>query len=80
MSKLYLIEPDQLVDPGFRRRAVVGGARVVSGAEKNAKYVRSNAKYVRSNALPPQLNGALPPQLNTGGSGGQRPPVKNENF
>ena len=60
-----------------RRRTVVSGAhavngaRIVNGAEKKNHLIE---------AANDRLTGALPPQPKFGGSGGQRPPAKTENF
>ena len=61
-------------------RTVVGGARVVSGAEKKAFDRGGPVWPPRSNAADDRLGGAsggaLPPQPKIGGSGGQRLPAK----
>ena len=63
------------------RRTVVGGARVVSGAEKKSFDRGGPVWPPRSNVTNDRLRGgsggALPPQPKIGGSGGQRPPAKN---
>ena len=62
-------------------RTVVGGARVVSGAEKKSFDRGGPVWPPRSNVTNDRLRGgsggALPPQSKTGGSGGQRPLAKN---
>ena len=58
---------------------VVGGARVVSGAEKKAFDRGGPVWPPRSNAADDRLGGGLQtPQPKIGRSGGQRPPAKNE--
>ena len=82
-EKCFLIRPD--VWPGVRPwtsgRTVVGGARVVSGAEKKAFDRGGPVWPPRSNAADDRSGGGSgrvkPPQPKTGGSGGQRPPAKN---
>ena len=64
------------------RRVVVGGARVVSGAEKKKNWIeaapgwrpRSNAKYDCSGG---ESDEALPPQPKTESSEGAAPPSYN---
>ena len=66
------------------RRTVVGGAHVVSGAEKKSFDRGGPVWPPRSNVTNDRFGGgsggALPPKPKTGGSGGQRPPAKTEKF
>ena len=64
-------------------RTIVGGAIVVSGAEKKNIWSRRPRLAASIKCDEPPFKGgsggALPPQAKIGGSGGQRPPAKNEN-
>ena len=65
-------------------RTVVGGARVVSGAEKKAFDRGGPVWPPRSNAADDRLGGGLgglcPPSQNSGGLGGSAPQPKPKNF
>ena len=75
------------VRPGVRPdiRPDVGAARVSSAAPKKKAFDRGGPVWPpRSNVTNDRLRGgsggALPPQPKTRGSGGQRPPAKNEKY